>query len=388
MKSSFMSILFVGVLAGITVGVPKEAIAGKADLYIGSHNVHVRDGRRLGMVEAASGGPAIVYFIVNNSGDTSAPKGVLVHCGLYHPSQNSPITQAQIKLSKPIKAHASYGLSSMQLKNTGHPGKRLIRCRIDPSNKIHESNENNNTVQKEITLHRFGKDAYRVQLSEFKPLEETRIKHLNSSAFFHLLAFRPYVTGGVPSKQFNKRHQAMWQADCQLNGYPWVDIGNGASKGRLGEGSMSEYPFGQFYQTSGKKKEHYAWLDINAPNYPSITKLPRKLQMICTIQVGAFTKMPAPRRSDGKKVIKEGWHPIQVWWKEKKTFSVMNPFSSQPALDVKLQALNPVGAPRWSSSKRIASGRDAWVNFELGSTQAMNSVEVLCTAKKWKLRKG
>jgi len=197
MMSLFISIMLVGTLVGSAVGFPEIANAKMADLLL--LDAQARDPRRMDLVNAATGGPAHVYVEIENLGDAAAPKGTVIQCRIYEPHK-IPIVQGSAKFSKPLGAFKK-SIIKVRLSGTGIPGTRRLRCKLDPENKLRESNERNNIVDKELILKKFRKDAYRVEFRDLKKLRKTTGFFAGTSRLMHLVDFQAYNPGApVPER--------------------------------------------------------------------------------------------------------------------------------------------------------------------------------------------
>jgi len=368
----FYNIWSLILLSAISVAgiVPTTSFAQDLDLL--ALDVHVRDARRSGMVEAAAGGPAWVYFEVENLGAGTVPAGTKFECRIYERGIRRPIVQGSKKIAKPIKGFAKQTVR-VNLSGTGTPGKRRIRCTIDPDQKVAESNESNNVIDRDLNLKAFRSYAYRVDLENISILPG----YPRSSIFSDLIFYVKNPGGSVPDRQWGKSYP-MWQADCQFAGYPTKDITLFNSSQ-----SVHEYPFGDI-PPSGESEEikgEVNFWDDTTLGYD----LPKELRMDCTIRVGSFIRKPTTQRYKGLPKPKVTWDAVQVWWQAKKSYQVTNPDSKQiqktkPELDINLYSIS-VSASQ-TTYEAPDRNRNTWVRFTLRADKGTSKVQVQCIVEK------
>ena len=358
------------------VVLPATTQAQNVDLI--ALEVHARDARRSGMVEAAAGGPAWVYFKVENLGAGTVPKGTEFKRIIYESGQPA-IVQGSKRITRALKG---YGKRTVRvpLRGTGNAGTRKLRCTIDPRKELAEKNENNNVIQRNLVLKVFRSNAYRVELRDFQPF--ARGVSYGRPAFYAFLRFNAFNPGAtVPKRQFGK-NRPLWQADCQFNGYPTEGfVMNTPLEGAVESSQVYEYPFGEIPAT-GTSSEVESRVFIFDGVGPSGFELPPELSLNCTLRVGAFTRRPTQQRLyRGILETSVAWDPVQIWWQIKASYKVINPYgvaeAPKPQLDIWLSSVTASASQ--SSSEVPDHRRNTWIRFTLRADKGTSPVTVQCS---------
>jgi len=313
-------------------------------------DAHLRDADRQGLVDAAAGKPALVYFEFENQQSTPIPPGISFECRLLIPGGRRPIVAASWTNKEPVPAFTR-GTATMTFGSTGEPGRRTLRCSADRDNRLRETNERNNVMTKSVALNRVNSVAYRVRLSDFSE-------------------FRPRIYGGretgwacsdftlensgmaTPDKQFGN-FRPMWQADCRPAEYPIKGLRGKDSSTRDWVFLQGELP------DSGTSTELKACTNrYHDRGVLPLRKLAPSLTYSCDVRVGAFMIQPTVMQStySGRSYPITTWMPQQVWWSTRTTHVIKNPFSEQtpkpPTQDLRFDSISTMGNVRIQATVR------------------------------------
>ncbi len=354
----FKHLVIAGALLGALLSA--DARAAQPDLLLA--DAHARDARRQGLVEAAAGGPAIVFLELENLGGADAV-GVEVECSLT--GRKGTISKARQKL-RTIRRYTKR-VAELRLATTGPAGRPRLRCSVDPDKRIKETNEANNRVEKLVTLKGYKKSAYRVEVSDFSPWTKEKVAVAGHLVDRIRVDFKVRSLGpGASAKSFHPARKALWQAECQLVGQP-----DSALRER---NEWRELPYGELGYSGKTVSEGARLTNLYLMGRPGPEQMAAVQPMKCTFTVGAF------KRSGGSS---ERWVLEHAWWRTAKQVDLVNPYavSERAAAPLDFQVRTASASASRTRQEALDPRRNTWVRVRASVNQVPRAeVQLQCLA--------